>query len=151
MKPIQTIPYLSFDCNCAEAMETYARILGGSLSIMTYEEMPLDPQMPEIPEDTRQLVAHAELRIDGRPLLMGSDVVAGFCAEDAGYQKPQGMRVLIHTDDVQEGGRIFNALAEGGQVEMAFAPVCWAEGFGTLTDRFGTPWHIDAGSDCQVI
>ena len=43
-----------------------------------------------------------------------------------------------------EGGRIFNALTQGGQVQMPFAATFWAQGFGVVTDRFGTPWMVNA-------
>ena len=35
------------------------------------------------------------------------------------------------------------ALAAGGQVTMPFAKTFWAEGFGMLVDRYGTPWMVN--------
>ncbi len=43
-----------------------------------------------------------------------------------------------------EGGHIFNALTQGGQVQMPFTETFWAQGFGVVTDRFGTPWMVNA-------
>ncbi len=40
--------------------------------------------------------------------------------------------------------RIFNALAQGGQVQMPFTATFWAKGFGMALDRFGTPWMVNA-------
>jgi PhnB protein len=42
-----------------------------------------------------------------------------------------------------EGQRIFNALAEGGQVFMPYQKTFWAEGFGMLVDRFGMTWMVN--------
>lgn len=42
-----------------------------------------------------------------------------------------------------EGRRIFDALAEGGQVTMPFGETFWSPGFGMVTDRFGTPWMVN--------
>ena len=35
------------------------------------------------------------------------------------------------------------ALVEGGTVRMPLQETFWAEKFGMLTDRFGTPWMIN--------
>jgi PhnB protein len=40
---------------------------------------------------------------------------------------------------------MFNALAEGGTVQMALQQTFWARRFGILVDQFGTPWMINCG------
>jgi PhnB protein len=63
---------------------------------------------------------HVHLQV-GAQALMGSDTLPG--ASDAcagGYAKPQGLWVSIQADDVAEGRRVFDALAQGGQVTMPF-------------------------------
>ena len=42
-----------------------------------------------------------------------------------------------------EAQRVFDALAEGGKVNMPLQKTFWAEAFGMLVDRFGTPWMIN--------
>jgi PhnB protein len=44
---------------------------------------------------------------------------------------------------VEEAERIFAGLADGGQIKMPIQQTFWAERFGMLTDRFGTPWMIN--------
>lgn len=44
-----------------------------------------------------------------------------------------------------EARRVFDALADGGKATMPLQKVFWAEAFGMLVDRFGTPWMIGAG------
>ena len=97
---------------------------------------------PPLSDEDQQKVMHARLVVRGHEL-MGSDMLPGFCADGAGYRKPQGMTVSITADSVAEGGRIFNALAEGGTVDMPFAPTFFSQGFCLLTDRFGIPWMVD--------
>ena len=48
----------------------------------------------------------------------------------------------IPSQTVAEARRTFDALAEGGKVTMPFEKTFWAEGFGMLVDRFGTPWMV---------
>ena len=43
---MQAIPYLSFNGNCAEAMRFYAQLLGAEMNVMTYGDMPPDPNAP---------------------------------------------------------------------------------------------------------
>ena len=44
---------------------------------------------------------------------------------------------------------MFEALAEGGEVQMPIAPTFWSPMFGMCTDRFGTPWMIDTENPDQ--
>jgi PhnB protein len=37
---------------------------------------------------------------------------------------------------------VFDALAAGGRVHMLLQKVFWADAFGMLVDRFGTPWMV---------
>jgi PhnB protein len=40
---------------------------------------------------------------------------------------------------------VFNAFADGGKVNMPLGETQWAETFGMVVDRFGTPWGINGG------
>jgi PhnB protein len=51
--------------------------------------------------------------------------------------------VSVAVAQVEEAERIFNALAEGGSVQMPFQETFWAKGFGMLTDRFAIPWMVN--------
>ncbi|PJK11122.1 hypothetical protein CO614_01565 [Lysobacteraceae bacterium NML120232] len=137
------IPYLNFNGNCAEAMAFYAGLLGGEAQTMTFGQMPPEPNMPPLSDADKAKVMHSQLVKDGKPFLYASDTLPMFCGEN-GFQPAQGMQVAINADSVAEGQRIFDALAQGGQVHMPFAETFWAKGFGIVTDRFGTPWQVNA-------
>ena len=65
-----------------------------------------------------------------------------------GARGPGGsIRVALQPASVAEGTRIFDALAEGGQVVMPFAETFWAAGFGHLIDRWGTNWMVNVERD----
>jgi PhnB protein len=128
--------YLTFDGRCAEAFAEYARILGGTVEFsQTFGESPMSGDMPP---EWQGKVMHAQLRV-GDQRIMGSD------APPAYFEKPQGISVSLMFADAEEGRRVFDALAAGGTVKMAYAPTFWAKGFGMLTDRFGIPWMVNAG------
>jgi PhnB protein len=48
----------------------------------------------------------------------------------------------LATEDASEAERVFNALAQGGNVMMPFADAFWGGKFGILTDKFSTEWMI---------
>lgn len=139
------IPYLYFNGNCAEAIEFYAQLFNAEITDRyTFNDMPSEPDMPPLSEADKQKIMHAQLAI-GSQTLMLSDIVPGLCATGSGYQKPQGIQISISLDTPAEGQRIFNALAEGGTIEMPFEATFFSQGFGVVTDRFGIPWSIDSG------
>jgi PhnB protein len=126
-------PYLNFNGQCEAAFAFYEQVLGGKMaSKMTWGEFPEG----EIPPESRKLVMHAALQI-GDEWLMGADSLAH------DYEQPKGIQVALHYKDTAEGERIFNALAENGNVVMPFQKTFWAAGFGMCVDRFGIPWMVN--------
>jgi PhnB protein len=126
-------PYLSFDGQCEEAFEFYARCLGGKIeAMMRYGESPM---AEHVPPQRHERILHA-LLVVGDQVLMGADVPGR-------YGKPQGFSVSLQIDDPDEAERIFNALSENGTVTMPLERTFWAERFGMLVDRFGIPWMVN--------
>jgi len=124
-------PYLYFDGNCREAFNRYQEIFGGELTVMDGTEAPPDAG---IPEDKRALVMHASL-LNGEELLMASDTYADF-------SPVQGMVVHYSTTDIDRAKSIFAGLCEGGTVHEDGHEEFWTPFYGSVTDRFGTPWQI---------
>lgn len=129
--------YLNFDGTCAEAMRFYEQALGGKLEMMmTVGQSPIADQMPPGSENR---VMHSTL-IVGERRLMAADTMIGHP-----YQGMQGFSLSLAYPTVEEGQKVFDTLAEGGQVRMPLQKTFWADGFGMLVDRFGTPWMINCG------
>jgi PhnB protein len=127
-------PYLTFNGQCVTALRFYEQVLGAQIKFkMTYGE---SPAAPHLPPETHDLVIHSSLSI-GDHEVMAADAVPGT------YAEPKGVYVALHVKDFAEGKRIFDALADGGKVEMGFEKTFWAAGFGQCVDRFGTPWMIN--------
>ena len=133
---MQFQPYLTFNGNCAEAMKFYERVLGGKLEMMM--KMKDSPQQCEgMPQDAGDRIMHACLVLEGS-MLMASDSMPGHP-----YEGMKGFGVAL-TFPTADGARaVFDALAEGGQVMMPMDETFWAQAFGMVTDRFGTPWLIN--------
>ena len=129
-------PYLSFDGDARTAMEFYAEVLGGELTVSTYADFG-DPQAPGADR-----VMHAQLTTEDGMVLMGADTPAG--GEGSG---PAGSMTVSLSGDDPRIRDCWDRLAEGGEVSVSFEQQMWGDTFGMCTDRFGTPWMVNlAGS-----
>jgi PhnB protein len=137
----QLTAYLSFDGNCAEAMRFYEQALNGKLSVLlTNGQAPVGDRMPPGNEDR---IMHARLDLDGGAVLMAGDSLVGFGPP---YQGMKGFTVTLSYDTAAEGKAAFDALSEGARnLLMPWGESFWADGFGMLTDRYGTPWIVNGG------
>jgi PhnB protein len=126
--------YLHFNGNCEEAFKFYENVLGGKIQhVSRFGGSPMDGQ---VPAEWKDKVLHANMTVGDR-LIMGSD------APPDRYSKPRGFSINIGSNDVNEGKRLFDALADGGQVHMPFGETFWAKGFGMLIDKFEIPWMVN--------
>ncbi|WP_120971807.1 VOC family protein [Comamonas sp. lk] len=145
---MQFIPYLNFDGNCAEAMAFYAQLFGGQiLHQMRFDEMPPGENMPPLSDAAKQRIMHIHLQV-GAQAIMASDAMPADPSQTSdscggGYRKPQGLWVSIGVETQVEGQRVFDGLAQGGQIAMPYMATFWSPGFGMVTDRFGTPWMVN--------
>ena len=128
-------PYLHFSGNAREAMEFYRSVLGGELDVMTFGDA--GGGGGEYPDDG---VMHAFLRTADGLELMASD---GHDPDAAG---PDRLSLSVSGDDEATLRRWFEALAEGGQVDVPLARQVWGDVFGQVTDRFGMRWLVDVGA-----
>ena len=129
-----TVTHLHFKGNCSEAFEFYAATFGGRIVFsMTYGEAPGAHQAsPEV----REQIIHARLDL-GDEFLLGCDVTPDR------YEKPQGFNLMANADQPADAERLFRILSEGGTITMPIGETFWAQRFGMVTDRFGTPWMIN--------
>ena len=127
-------PYLFFSGNCAEAFNRYQEIFGGDLEVMTHAELPEDAD--PMPGAEAHHVMHAALTFGG-DMIYGSDDPTG----DDGPKT--GVAVTYTAPDVATARTVFDALSDGGEVQMPFEPTFYSEGFGACLDRFGVPWMVD--------
>ena len=98
-------------------------------------DAPPDSGMPDSFADR---VIHARIRFADGSLLYGGDTPVGMP-----YDGTRGVNITMNYPTVDEAERVWNALIEGGTVEMPFAPMFWARKAGMLVDRFGIAWSIN--------
>jgi PhnB protein len=129
-------PYLMFNGQCEAALKFYEKCLPGKIvMMMTYGDSPLSKQTPP---DWHQKIIHATFAFNEH-ILQGADALP------ENYCKPQGFSVMLNLDSAAEADRIFNALAEQGEVQIPLQESFWASRFGMLIDQFDIPWTINCG------
>ncbi len=129
-------PYLFFDGKCEEAVEFYRRTLGAEVvMMMRFRDSPEPDQPGMVPPGAENKVMHAALRI-GDTMVLGSD---GRCLGQPDFR---GFALSLTAADEAEADRLFAALAEGGQVQMALSKTFFSPRFGMVADRFGVSWMV---------
>ena len=134
---MQVQPYLFFNGKCDEAIAFYRQAVGAEVQmVMRFEEAPDPPPPGMLPPGSENKVMHAQLRI-GDTVVMASD------GECSGNPKFDGFSLAVAVRDAAAAERVFQALADGGQVKMPLGKTFWSERFGMLTDRFGIGWMVN--------
>jgi PhnB protein len=130
-------PYLFFDGRCEEAIELYKRVLGAEVLMMMRFKDPPPPGM--VPAGSENKIMHASMRI-GATEVMASD---GRCMGKPSFE---GVSPALSVASEAEADRLFNALAEGGQVQMPIGKTFFSPRFGMVADRFGVSWMVVTAS-----
>ncbi|MFV0458365.1 MAG: VOC family protein [Actinomycetales bacterium] len=130
----QLNPYITFNGNCAEAMDFYAHALGGTVQKMTFRESGLDADG----------IMHAALETPAGFHIFASDTAEGM---GMSYQEGTNVQISLSGDEGISLRGYWEELAEGGEVIMPLQRQMWGDDYGLLKDRFGILWHVNiAGS-----
>lgn len=125
----QLNPYITFDGNCAEAMDFYAAALGGSVSMMTFRDSGIDFDG----------IMHASVDTPA-----GLHVFASDTAEGMGpYQPGNNVQISISGDEDSTLRGYWDALSESAHVVVPLERQMWGDVYGQLVDKYGIAWHIN--------
>ena len=126
-------PYLMFEGRTEEALQFYQQKLGAKVeAIIRFKE---NPEPKYNPPNSDEKVMHSLFRI-GDAQIMASD---GNCTGKPGFQ---GFALTLNAANAAEAKQRFNALSEGGQVQMPLGETFFAKSFGMVADRFGVNWMV---------
>ncbi|HKU47097.1 MAG TPA: VOC family protein [Burkholderiales bacterium] len=133
---MQIEPYLFFEGRTEEALEFYKNRLGAKIqAVIRYKE---NPEPKYNPPNSDNKVMHA-LFLLGDARVMASD---GNCTGKPSFQ---GFALTLNAANEADAKQRFDALAEGGQVQMPLNETFFARSFGMVADRFGVNWMVMAG------
>jgi PhnB protein len=128
-------PYLFFGGRCAEALEFYRKSLGAEVDrVMRYNESPQPPPPGFLAEGFEKKIMHASFRVRGVPLMAADG------RDDK--SKSDGVWLVLTLPTEAECRQAFDALADGGRVQMPLTKTFNSPCFGMLTDRFGLGWMV---------
>jgi PhnB protein len=136
-------PYLNFSGNTEDAFNFYKSVFGGEfLGVMRFRDF--SDNAMGVPEGDLDKIAHIALPLGRDNLLMGTDTL-----ESSGQPLRVGNNtyIFLEADSVAEAERLFDALSEGGQIEMPLQRAEWAELYGVCADPFGVQWIVSFTGD----
>jgi PhnB protein len=128
-------PYLSFEGRAQEAIDFYKSALGAKVDvIMLFKDAPPEVQAQMSPQ-SKDKIMHAAFKI-GDTQVMASD---GQCSGKASFS---GIALTLNAASNAEAEKLFNALAQGGKVNMPMSETFFANRFGMVADKFGVGWMV---------
>lgn len=137
--------YLNFPGNTEEAFNFYKSIFNTEFQgeIMRLKDVPQNDTDKPLSEEDKNLIMNVALPILGGHILMGTDAT-----ESQGFSVKFGNNsyICLETDSREETDRLFNALSEGGKIEMPLEDMFWGDYFGTCSDKFGVQWMFVCSS-----
>lgn len=133
---LRLIPYFVMNGNAKEAIQFYEQTLGAKvLFSQSFGEMPENPEFP-LPPEAKNLISHATIKI-GETDLMFSDTWPG-----EPHQSGNQVTICISTDDAEAARKMFDALAQGGQVTMPLQETFFSPAYGNVIDKFGITFQL---------
>jgi PhnB protein len=128
----QLNPYLNFNGNARQAMEFYADVFGGTLSLNRFA----DYGAADSPDADR--IMHGTLETDAGYTIMAADITS-----EMEYHPIEGFSISLSGDDGDVLRGYFEKLAAGGTTVMPLAKQVWGDEFGMCTDQFGVSWLVN--------
>ncbi len=133
-------PYLFFGGRCEEALAFYGRALGAEVDyVMRFNESPEPTPPGMLQEGFERKVMHASFRVRGVPLMASDGCDDG--------SKFDGLRLALTVPTEHDARESFDALADGGSVQMPLTRTFWSPCYGMVTDRFGLGWMVMVAAD----
>ncbi|MDQ3452368.1 MAG: VOC family protein [Actinomycetota bacterium] len=127
-------PYISFAGNARQAMESYKRVFGGTLTLNTFGEFGAQ----DSPDADN--IMHGMLETDSGFTLMGADTPPGM-----EHNPGDNIAVSLSGDDDAELRGYWEQLSDGGTVSVPLEKQMWGDEFGACVDQFGITWMVNIG------
>ena len=131
---VELVPYLFFYGRCEEALEFYKGVLGGTVELKRYSEIPIGQDLgPEFQDK----IMHSRFEAPGIVFMASDGNRIQPVEPDSG-----NISLSLTVNDRAKAEQIFQAFAQGGTIGMPLEEVPWGGRFGMVTDRFATEWLV---------
>jgi PhnB protein len=151
---ITTTPHLNFHGDARAALEFYASVFGGKVTIATYGDFGMPAEVPGADSVVFGQVESADgfrvmaYDIPGQEGTSASG--AGSAASTGSTHRENGTTitdqpffVAVSGETLAEVEGYWAKLAVGATIVEPLAASAWSPGFGMLTDGFGVTWVLD--------
>lgn len=128
------IPHIVFKGNAKEAVMFYKEAFNAQEPYLMYWR---DAEGMEVSDELKDKIMHGRLNV-GQNTLTIED--SPDCNE---VQVGNNFRILLEFNDGSEQTRVFNALKEGGVVNMPLQDTFWGATYGDIKDKFGISWSLN--------
>jgi PhnB protein len=133
---LQVTPFIMLDGNAKEAIQFYEKSLDAEVIFMqTFGEGPENHEHP-LPEEAKERLAHSVLKIGDADLFV-ADTFPGQT-----NQIGNRVQICITTPNIEKSNQFFEALKQGGQVNMPLQKIHFSPAYGMVTDKFGVTFQI---------
>lgn len=121
-----------------EAIEFYQAALGASVEqVNMFKDF-----VPDCPKEWENYVMNAQLYVNGQRFMISDN------HPEMPYTVGDNMTVALITDDATTAQELYSKLSvDASAITMELQAVPWSPAYGSLTDKFGISWQINAEVD----
>jgi PhnB protein len=131
-------PYLNFMGNTEAAMRFYQSVFGGSF--IAFQRFTEAPGHEKMPEKEQTMIMHASLPMGQTNVLMATDTLESM---QQTLVVGNNFYIAINAESEEETTRLFEALSEGGRIEIPLNKTFWGGYSGICQDKYGIQWMIN--------
>lgn len=133
---VQMTPFIMLDGTAGEAIAFYEQALNAKVVFkQTFGEAPGETGQV-VPAQAKDRLAHSILKIGGADLFV-ADTDPG-----VRFANSKQVSICVTVADKELAREYFDALKEGGQVDLPLQEIYFSPAFGMVTDKFGVTFQI---------
>lgn len=133
---LQVNPFILVDGTAGEAIEFYQEALGAKLLFkQTVGEGPQNPEAP-MSEQEKARIAHSVLLVGETKFFLADQ------EPNQSLTHGNGITICITVDTTAEARQLYDALKEGGTVDIGLAPAYFSPAYGMVKDKFGVSFQV---------
>ncbi|MEX1028859.1 MAG: VOC family protein [Paenibacillaceae bacterium] len=129
-------PFLEMNGNASEAIDFYVTALDAKVVFMLrFADLPGN-KGTELPPEKQNWITYASLKIGEAELTLSDDVTG------SNYHTGTQVTIVVQTPDKNKAKQYFEALQEGGKVNVPLQPSFFSSAYGNVTDKFGVTFRV---------
>jgi PhnB protein len=125
-------PYLNFNGSARQALEFYANVFGGNLTLSTFADFGRSGS----PDADK--IMHGQLETEAGYTIMAADIPG-----EMEFHPMAGFSVSLSGDDADALHGYWDKLSASGTATMPMQKQAWGDEFGMCVDRFGVSWLVN--------